>query len=510
MKLRTSTRLLATASGIALCATGCGGKRGTINLDIVVSQTLDPFYHAALAQFTIDGVTKTAAVTGSHFTFSFDEKPPKVSEPLIVEALDSTGTVLGYGQTPPISLTAGGQNDSYGVWVGGPGTMNLSASGAVLPYARTELGAFSAVGLGAMFAGGRGPTSADPAATAPVADCALYDVFTNTVIAPNSMTSARAGGSGIASAPQGVIFGGLTTDGSAIATAEIFSPISSSGLGAWTPVPATGNAPAPAAFAVGVLLQSGTQLVAGGEDGAGKAVTSSELVTTGAAVSITANNAMQSARYHHCAAAAKFPDGDGALFVGGITAGSQEGIAEKFVGGNFTTVALLDLPNLWDATATSINTSTGVLVIGGTIPDPVTGVRTATSNVYYIQTYPTTSNPVVLTEVSAAISARAGHTATMVGNDLLLCGGVGADGKLVTACDILTITGNIVTVKAHVNLAAPRRNHVATELQNGLVLIVGGVNDQGAPLGAIEIYTPDSDEQAVINVANGTAAASTH
>ena len=391
MKLRRPARLLATVSGLAICAAGCGGKRGTINLGIVVSQTLDPFFHAASAQFTIGGVLQTKPVTNGHFTLSFDEKPPKVSEPIIVEALDSSGAILGYGQTPPISLTAGGQNDSYGVWVGGPGTMNLSAAGAVLPNPRTDLGSFSAVGLGVMFAGGRAADGAN------VADCALYDVYTNTVIAPSPMTAARAGATGIASAPQGVLFGGITTDGSAVATAEIFSPLSASGLGAWSPVPVTGTAPAPAAYAVGVLLGSGTELIAGGADGTGKAENSSTLVTTGASVSMTAGGKMQSARYHHCGAAAKFPDATGALFVGGIEAGSQEGVAEKFVG-SFAPVTLAGLPNLWDATATSVDGGNGVLVIGGTIPDAVTGVRTATSNVYYIQTYPSTENPVVNAE----------------------------------------------------------------------------------------------------------------
>ena len=491
MKLRTA--FLATA----LCTTACGGKRGTINLDIVVSQTLDPFFHAASAQFTIGGVTKTATVTASHFNLSFDEKPPKISAPLVVKALDATGAVLGYGQTPPISLTAGGQNDSYGVWVGGPGTMNLAAAGAVLPNPRTDLAAYNAVGLGAMFAGGRGADGA------PVADCAIYDVFTSGVIAPNRMTTARAGGSGIASSPQGIVFGGITTDGSTVGTAEIFTPISSDGLGAWAPVPVSSTAPPPSSYAVGVLLGTGTQLITGGSTASGDPQKSATLVTTGATVSITGTNPMQSARYHHAGARATFPDGDGALFVGGIAAGSQEGIAEKFVGGSFTTVALVGVENRWDATMTPV--TGGVLLVGGTVPDSVTGARTATSSVVYIQTNPT-ANPVVNAEVSAAITPRAGHTATMVGNDLLLCGGYGADGKLVTACDILAMNGNIVTVKGKVNLAAPRRNHVAVALQTGIVLIAGGINDQGAPLGAIEIYTPDGDEQAVIDAANGIGA----
>lgn len=496
MKLRT-----AFFAVTALCTTACGGKRGTINLDIVVSQTLDPFFNAASARFTIGAVTKTSSVSGGHFTLSFDEKPPKIAVPLVVEALDASGTVLGYGQTPPISLTAGGQNDSYGVWVGGPGTMNLAAPGAVLPNPRTDLAAFSSVGLGAMFAGGRGPDGT------PVADCALYDVYTNSVIAPNHMTSARAGAAGVASAPQGVIFGGITTDGSAVATAEIFSPVGANGLGSWAPVPVNGAPPSPSAYAVGILLGSGSQLIAGGADGAGEPINTATLVTTGAtggSVGLTSTAPMQAARYHHAGAAAKFPDGAGGLFIGGIADGAAGGTAEKFVGGSFAPVALAGLPNLWDATATTINMTTGVLVIGGTIPDPVTGVRRATSNVYYIQTYPTTEPPVLVTSVSAVITARAGHTATMVGNDLLLCGGLGADGKLVTSCDILTITGNVVSFKGKVNLAAPRRNHVAVQLQTGIVLIAGGINDQGAPLGAIEIYTPDDGEQAAINVANGT------
>jgi hypothetical protein len=101
----------------------------------------------------------------------------------------------------------------------------------------------------------------------------------------------------------------------------------------------------------------------------------------------------------------------------------------------------------------------------------------------------TPGDPAMVTALPSALSsAREGHSATLVGNDVLVCGGADASGKLVASCDL--IDGGTYGIKATIPLGTPRRDHTAIALETGPVLITGGRGADGAALKSIEIYTP--------------------
>lgn len=111
--------LIASAFLVSLAA--CGGKSGTLSLDIVVSPTDDPFADAASVRFTIGDSTNvdTETVTAGHFNLSVKQKPESTDGPVLVEALDAGGNVIAHGVTPSLQLSAINQGP-IAVWVGRP------------------------------------------------------------------------------------------------------------------------------------------------------------------------------------------------------------------------------------------------------------------------------------------------------------------------------------------------------------------------------------------------------
>ena len=461
-----------------LGAAACGGKKGTIELDIVRSPLDDPFTGASSVRFTIGPTVKTAPVINGHFSFSLTEGPPKAPAAIVVEALDSMGNVVAHGQTPTLQLNAVNQGP-YAIWVGRPGT--VSAARAELPSPRTEVAALGAAGLGVLFAGGRDATGAA------LASSAVYDVFTQDIIVVKDLSTPRAGAAAIPSSPRGIVFGGATSVGlgnpaGALDSGELFDPSTGSGL--WVAVPADSSPDARSQANV-LVLGSGSGLVSGGLSEAGTPLSSALLVAAGGSARFSPlSKPMFAARYRHAGAAAHFPEGDGALLIGGVADGDTSSpVVERLIGQSFdNTFDATGIENRWDATATAI--SGGVLLVGGTTPAP--GGRVATSSVVYIPT--DTKGPVIRYD-ALNLSPRAGHTATVVGNDLLLCGGYDATNKLIASCDLLTINP-VIAFKKTIVLGKARKGHVAVALETGPVLIAGGVDDQDRPLASIEIYTP--------------------
>jgi len=90
--------------------------------------------------------------------------------------------------------------------------------------------------------------------------------------------------------------------------------------------------------------------------------------------------------------------------------------------------------------------------------------------------------------------ARTGHTATLLGNgDVLIAGGNGSGGILASAeiYHIDPTTGQGQWVVAN-NLHVSRAGHSATLLSNNMVLIAGGFSDNGT-LTSAELYDPATD-----------------
>lgn len=87
--------------------------------------------------------------------------------------------------------------------------------------------------------------------------------------------------------------------------------------------------------------------------------------------------------------------------------------------------------------------------------------------------------------------ARSGHTATLLADGtVFIHGGVDARGEAVTQDEIVDpASGQRRTLPTATGLLA-RSHHAATVLNDGRVLIAGGLDARGAPLAAAEIYNP--------------------
>jgi len=202
------TRIVLAALAL-MAITACGGKSGTLTLNIVVAPGDDPFADAASVRFSVgtDGAhVTTVPVSMGHFTYKISFKPNDKAGPVLVEALDNAGAVIAYGQTPFLLLSAIDQGP-ISVWVGRPG--RVAAAAAALPKPITETASTYVPGLGVLYDGGRDATGTV------IADTEVYDVFTQAVIQTSPMQAARAGGiaASLPGGVQSVAYGGATSTG---------------------------------------------------------------------------------------------------------------------------------------------------------------------------------------------------------------------------------------------------------------------------------------------------------
>jgi hypothetical protein len=469
--------LLLLGAGAPLA--GCGGKSGTISLQVVVSPADDPFAGATTARITVgNGLSvKTVAVMNGHFNFDFSQMPMSMgAASILIEALDASGNAIAYGQTPVLSLQAADQGP-YSVWVGRPDKIAPAAASLMIP--RTEMAAIPIAGLGVLYAGGRGSDGKAISSTE------VYDVYTQGMIETSPMTQARAGAVGVAVAGvRATVFGGATADGfdapgAPLNTLELFDP--TVGVGLWAPV--MGGATDARSQPGFAILPSGSALVAGGLDGNGMPLATAALLTTDSSPTLTpVPSPMAAARSQMAIAPAKFPDGEGAILFGGLPINSTAPVAERLVGQAFSAYDLGAQPNRTGATATQLHDGR-VLVLGG---HDDSGAVLATGFVI------TPGTPAQVTALPTALSTpRDGHSATLLANstfDLLVCGGLGQDGKPIASCDVLD--GSSLAIKSTIPLGLARTQLSATLLETGNVLLAGGLDPSGAPSGVIEIYTP--------------------
>jgi hypothetical protein len=469
------TRIVVAALALA-CITACGGKSGTLTLNLVTSPGDDPFVDAASVRFTVGtdaSHVTTVPVSMGHFSYKVSFKPSDTTGPVLVEALDAAGAVVAHGQTPYLLLSAVDQGP-IAAWIGRPG--RVAPAAAALPKAVAETASAYVPGLGVLYAGGR------DASGAALSDTAVYDVFTHGIIATAPMEKPRAGAVAAAVATvQATVYGGASSPGFNMASAvdgtiELFDP--TVGVGVWAALPI--DSFAARAYATKVVLSSGTVLVSGGVDANGVALSSAGLINADGAIKLaTVAGPMAAARVGHAGAAAKFGDGDGAILFGGLAAGAVGPVAERLVGQSFTAYDVGAQDNRVNATATTMPNG-DVLILGGR--------SAAGAEASGLVITPTTPAATVTALPMALSVAREGHTASLTGNDLVVCGGADDLGAVQASCDVLDAM--TYGLKATVPLATGRRGHSAEVMETGLVVLAGGLGGDGAPLSSIEIYTP--------------------
>jgi hypothetical protein len=471
--------------GLLLLLAACGGKKGTLTLKIVVSPINDPFAGAAKVVFTIGDAqhVQTVGVSNGHFNASIEVDPRPTPGPVTLQVYDSANNVIGYGRTPALELQPVDQ--TVAIWVGRPGTVAPAATALARPLA--ELAAAYSPGLGLVVAGGR---TTDGAV---VAEASIYDMLTHSLIPPmptdpNSSTggvpplkNARAGAvTGISQGQNVVVMGGSEASGFGASTnrpttvAEAYSPDGS--YGSWNSL----DKPAPVgSYAQATVLGSGNTLVTGGLDENGNPLDIAALLSSGGTTTLNAlSTPLAAPRVGHAVAAVTFPEGAGALLVGGVVDGSASPLAERLVGQAFSAYDVPGLENRIGATASALGNT--VLVLGG----KVNGTAVSSGVLIDVST-----TPPGVTAISGALSSpRAQHTANVVNDNVLVCGGVDDKGKNVPSCDL--VSGTSFTPTNTMALADGRHGHAAISLDEiGLILLAGGFNDDGQPLPSIEIYT---------------------
>lgn len=241
------------------------------------------------------------------------------------------------------------------------------------------------------------------------------------------------------------------------------------------------------------LLSNGTVLVAGGYNTV--ALQSAELYTPGATTNTgtwTAVANMGVARRDHTATLLNpaLTTGNEVLLIGGGAGPGLNDLSSVELY-NPNTHAWSSHQNILSATRSyhtatllnkTANTSANggkelVLVVGGSI--------TSTADIY------DPANPSLAASAVADISPRYSHTATLLNNGKVLVAG-GFDSSTSTVLNTAELFGPAAgsAVVATGPLATGRYLHSATLLNDGRVLVVGGIDPAGNPLASAELYYP--------------------
>ncbi|ADE11688.1 kelch repeat-containing protein [Sideroxydans lithotrophicus] len=242
------------------------------------------------------------------------------------------------------------------------------------------------------------------------------------------------------------------------------------------------------------LLRDGTVLVAGGYNTV--ALASAELYTPGATTNTgtwTSAGNMGVARRDHTATLLNpaLTAGNEVLLIGGGDGLNDLSSVELYNPAAPVLTAWTSYPNILSTprsyhTATLLNKAANtsanggkelVLVVGGSI--------SSTADIY------DPANPSSAASAVADISPRYSHTATLLNDGRVLVAG-GFDSTTPAVLNTAELFGPAAgsAVVATGNLVTGRYLHSATLLNDGRVLVAGGIDPAGYPLASAELYYP--------------------
>ncbi len=531
------------AAAMALAATaavqpGCTQKTMISVTVVTPAGSADPFMNAAMARLTIGANQNAAAVMGGKFEVNVDIDAPAQDQLLqvVVEALDGSGAVVGRGATPMFDPN----NREVTVFVNRQG--QVGASDLRLPddslTAGSALGRRDLMGtvligrqvspaepsFGALLAGG----AADDTGLASKA--LIYKSLTHQVIDAGSPSSAgppsvsRRGGILVASADattgqQAVLWGGASAGGALPTTADKFDPGVSTLAMVWAhPEAPYDDAGGPGAYApsVGALGTLGsTYLVCGGSGIApgmtagdpqlaqavlikrnpaptGSTDQTARIGVTRIPAAMDNTGPMMAPRYQHTVTATG--DGSAAVIFGGlsaadVTAGTKP-VAELFTVGTgaFSPFAFMPAASTPSSRRGHVATrlrNGQILIAGGYTYDPA-GTKTVIGSALIID--PAAHTAQMLPQGSFLKTPRYAATLTSAGGELVICGGFDASDKAIADCEVFSSdTAN--PTRGPIPLPSGRAGHLALTLDNGLTLLVGGVDQNGSGVSTIDIYT---------------------
>lgn len=340
-----------------------------------------------------------------------------------------------------------------------------------------------------------------------VASLNLIATRDNNVLAQSSFagTASYVSISGVTHGPNTVLtLDGLNTTGAVIAQGRT-CPIGFAQGGMTAPLyfaptnffaPTVGS-PAAARFdPVAVPLADGSVLLAGGSDGGSVPLADVELYGSGSGSFTAAPMMLQSPRAG--AQAVRVP-GVGALITGGVDGNGPIAGAELF---DEVQRQFLSLPSdqRLDARvghrAVLVDDKGTVLITGGrsaagSAIDTTVFVRVQANGAASIS-----SGPPLAT-------ARSEHAAVVAGGIAVVIGGFGADGKPLASIESLqpADTGTPAAFVQIASLRFARADATASVLNDGSILVVGGVDETGVPRNDAELYSPLALKTRVLELA---------
>lgn len=252
----------------------------------------------------------------------------------------------------------------------------------------------------------------------------------------------------------------------------------------------TGGMKTPRSFHTATLLEDGTVLIAGGTNNPGEvgaAVSNSELYVP-ANAAFSPSGALATARYSHTATRL----GIGQVLVAGgySSIDGSNGIAmqsaELYEPSRKTFTALGNMVSARGSHTATLLANGKVLLTGGA----------GQVDLNFIQATAELFDPATRSFSMTGVMSipRAGHTATLLGTGkVLVAGGAMSDGLTTASAELYDPATGTFTLTGAMN--EPRLAHTATLLPNGKVLVIGGMSATTYPLEMLrsaEIYDPKS------------------
>ncbi len=447
MTVRTATVI----TGAALGAVGCGGATGTFSLELVTapgSTVLDDLARARLTLSLPYRRVETTRDTDGKFHLSIDVPADGPAGQVTFEGLDDAGTVVAWGRSGVLPIAA--VDAAVAIYVAAPQT--LAAAPVALDPPRTEIGV-ARFGFGVLLVGGAG------AGGTPLDVVDLYDVYAHELDRGEAAPGARAGaavGAGVSG--YAYVFGGRGPAGTTGTFWRFDATVAPAGQ--WLPI--ADDPLLSRSGAVAAPVRTETFVVTGDPplfmDGLSLSATAlaSGPALAGTATSVQLNDAI------YTVVVGDGTGADGLVRIGpqGITQHAGVASARRVGHGAVGT------------------RDAGVLVLGGAVG----GVLTPTA----IFARPVAG---LFDELDSMLATpRTGAAMAANGDVAIIAGGRDAGGALLTDAEVIDLT--TLARLATIPMVVPRTGAVAASLVTGQILVLGGVDDSGAPVGTIEIYTP--------------------
>jgi hypothetical protein len=445
----------ALALALALALAGCGGATGTFTVELVTapgSTVLDDVTRARLTLSLPYRQVEATRDADGKFHLSIDVPAEGPTGQLMFEGLDDAGAVIAWGRSGLLPIAA--VDASIAIYVAAPQT--LAAAPVPLDPPRRDLG-IGRFGFGLLLVGG-----ADGAG-APLDTVQIYDVYSHQLVDGEDAPGARAGpavGAGITG--YAYVFGGRGPEGTTGSYWRFDTTVAPAGQ--WLPI------------STQPLLSRGEVVAAPLRTEAFVVTGDPPVVMDGLSLSATA--LASAPALAGTATAVQLND---ALYVMAVGDGSGSDGLVRFAPGSVDEYSGVASARRTGHGAVGTRTPS-VVVLGGAVGGVPTDVTLVARPVQAL--FDEIPGLLATPRVGAAVGGN---------NDVaIVAGGRDAGGTLLADAEIIDLLS--LTRLGSTPMVVPRTGAQAVSLVTGQILVIGGVDDAGAPVGTIEIFTPAAPE----------------